>query len=157
MTNNENIEEAEASEQNLSSMFSEDDVENLVKEFILSWLRGEITINFPSARELREYPFPTYFQDPKAKAKEIKIKDYFIDLISICLGIEKATSKQRNTAIKKLFRQILALRSGNRIEGTFAEFNIEKRFQILENQVKDTSNLVKELLIIVKARLGQKS
>lgn len=157
MKNEENTVEDEATRQGSSSIFSDEDIKNTVREFILAWLRGKIAINFPSARELQNYLLPIFRYDPQAKEKEIKIKEYFINLVSICLGTEKATSKERNKAINLVFRQILALRSGNRIKGTFAEFNIEKRFQILENQVKDTNNLVKELLITVKALLGRNS
>lgn len=155
MKSNEN--KTEVLKQSSSSVFSDDEVRTTVKEFILAWLRGEITINFPTAREFGTFSYQMIgYLGQEAKGKEIDIKMKFIELVSICLGIEEATSEQYNVAIKHIFNTMLALRVGNRIKGTFAEFDIEKRFQILETQVKATNILVRELAIAVKSLLGQK-
>lgn len=157
MKSDKNKVKAETFEQDSYSIFSDAEIRDTVRQFILAWVRGKVTINFPTASEFGTFSYHMIgYLGQEAKGKEIDIKMKFIDLVSICLGIEEATSEQYNVAIKNMLITMLAFRVGNRINGTFAEFDIEKRFQILETQVKATNILVKEMAIAVKSLLGQK-
>ena len=103
MKSDKNKVETETFEKDSHSIFSDEETRNIVRQFILIWLRGEITINFPSAREFGKLSYQMIgYLGSEAKEKEIDIKTKFIDLISICLGSEKSTSEQRNMAIKSI-------------------------------------------------------
>src|SRR3990170_3224313 len=104
--------------QESAALFSQKDIRRFVMEFVSSWIRGDITIRFPTAAELSKktllsIAFPV---DPSVNA-ELKIKEYYVDLLSICAGTKQATVEEQEKAITEVFRMLLMLRSANRIEG----------------------------------------
>jgi hypothetical protein len=130
----------------LNTLYSESDVRKFVLEFVSSWIRGDIVIRFPTAAELAKktplsIAFPT---DPSVNA-ELKIKEHYIELLSICAGIKAASSEEQNKAMQEVFRMLLMFRSANRIEGKIISSDIEKRVQELENTVKNQSKLVDQI------------
>src|SRR5512136_1463697 len=73
-------------------LFSKDDIRKFVSEFVASWIRGDLIIRFPTASELAKktplsIAFPT---DPSVNA-ELKIKEHYIDLLSVIAGIKPAS------------------------------------------------------------------
>jgi uncharacterized protein YicC (UPF0701 family) len=127
-------------------LFSRKDVRKFVMEFVSSWIRGDITIRFPTAAELSKktllsIAFPV---DPSVNA-ELKIKEYYVDLLSICAGTKQATVEEQEKAITEVFRMLLMLRSANRIEGKIMSNDLEKRVAQLEKTVKSTSKLVEQI------------
>lgn len=146
-------------ESKLSPMFSEEDVRETVKRFILAWLRGEITIKFPDAQELllksKRSKEKTDFK--RAIEEELEYKSIFMDRISTCTENKEATFEEQRVAIYWLFTAIMSLRSAERIQGNFMEFNIEERLQKLEKRIKALNKVVQELIIVVNAiREGKK-
>ena len=72
-----------------SLLYSEKDIHRFVSEFVSSWIRGDIIIRFPTAAELSKktplsIAFPT---DPSVNA-ELKIKEHYVDLLSVIAGIK---------------------------------------------------------------------
>jgi len=127
-------------------LFSEKDIRRFVSEFVSSWIRGDITIRFPTAAELAKktplaIAFPT---DPSVNA-ELKIKEHYIDLLSICAGIKPATAEEQEKAIAETFRMLLMFRSANRIEGKIISNDLERRVADLEKTAKSTSKLVEQI------------
>jgi uncharacterized protein YicC (UPF0701 family) len=127
-------------------LFSEPDVRRFVSEFVSSWIRGDIIIRFPTAAELAKktplsIAFPT---DPSVNA-ELKIKEHYIDLLSIVAGIKSASQKEKTNAIDEVFKMLLMFRSANRIEGKILSNDLEKRIQTLENTVTDQTKLVEQI------------
>lgn len=140
-------------------IFSEDEIRQTVKRFVLAWLRGEITIHFPSAEEFftRSTLMKQKTDFRQASESEILCKGTFIEQVSICVGNKKATSEEREEAIDWLFKTILSLRSAERVEGRFTEFDIEERFLRIEERIKALNTMVQELIIVVNAmREGRK-
>ncbi len=128
------------------ALYNEKDVRQIVTEFVTSWIRGDIIIRFPTAAELaKQTPlsiaFPT---DPSVNA-ELKIKEHYVDLLSICAGIKSASADEQNKAISEVFKMLLMFRSANRIEGKIISNDIEKRVQELEKTQKNQSKLVDQI------------
>ena len=100
-----------------AALFSQEDIRKFVTEFVSSWIRGDITIRFPTAAELsRKTPLSIAFPvDPSVNA-ELKIKEHYVDLLSICAGTKQATVKEQEKAITEVFRILLMFRSANRID-----------------------------------------
>jgi hypothetical protein len=127
-------------------LFSQDDVRRFVTEFVASWIRGDIIIRFPTAAELaKQTPlsiaFPT---DPSVNA-ELKIKEHYIDLLSVIAGIKPAAAEEQEKAIAEVFKMLLMFRSANRIEGKIISNDLEKRIKELEKTVKNQGKLVDQI------------
>ena len=93
-------------------LFSENDIRRFVTEFVSSWIRGDIIIRFPTAAELAKktplsIAFPT---DPSVNA-ELKIKEHYIDLLSVVAGIKPASAEEQEKAINEVFKMLLMFRS----------------------------------------------
>ena len=111
-----------------------------------SWIRGDIIIRFPTAAELARkrllsIAFPT---DPSVNA-ELKIKEHYVDLLSIFAGIKQASADEQEKAIEEVFKMLLMFRSANRIEGKIISNDIEKRVDELEKTTKNQGKLVDQI------------
>ncbi len=129
-----------------SLLFSPADVRRYVTEFVASWIRGDIVIRFPTATELaKQNPlsiaFPT---DPSVNA-ELKIKEHYVDQLSIISGIKPASAEEQEKAVADVFKMLLMFRSANRIEGKIISNDVEKRIQELEKTVKNQTKLVDQI------------
>jgi hypothetical protein len=129
-----------------STLFSPADIRLYVTEFVSSWIRGDIIIRFPTAAELaKQTPlsiaFPT---DPSVNA-ELKIKEHYIDQLSIIAGIKPASTEEQEKTVAEVFKMLLMFRSANRIEGKIISNDLEKRIQELEKTVKNQSKLVDQI------------
>ncbi len=127
-------------------LFSPQDIHKFVTEFVASWIRGDIIIRFPTAAELaKQTPlsiaFPT---DPSVNA-ELKIKEHYVDLLSIIAGIKKASEDDQEKAISEAFKMLLMFRSANRIEGKIISNDLEKRIEELEKTSKNQGKLVEQI------------
>src|SRR4030042_257557 len=113
--------------QESASLFSQKEIRKFVTEFAASWIRGDIKIHFPTAAELsKKNPLVIAFpSDPSVNA-ELKIKEHYIDLLSICAGIKPASNEEQDKAVTDVFRMMLMFRSANRIEGKIMSSDIEK-------------------------------
>ncbi len=129
-----------------SMLYSKEDIRKFVTEFVSSWIRGDIIIRFPSAAELAKrtplsISFPT---DPSVNA-ELKIKEHYVDLLSVVAGIKPASADEQEKAIQEVFKMLLMFRSANRIEGKILSSDIERRVQKLEETAKNQANLVDKI------------
>ena len=129
-----------------ATLFSQEDIRKFVMEFVSAWIRGDITLRFPTAAELsKKTPLSIAFPvDPSVNA-ELKIKEHYVDLLSICAGTKQATSKEREKAITEVFRMLLMFRSANRIDGKILSSDIEKRVAELEKIVQSTTKLIEQI------------
>jgi len=129
-----------------SLLYSKEDVRKFVSEFVSSWIRGDIIIRFPTAAELaKQTPlsiaFPT---DPSVNA-ELKIKEHYVDLLSIIAGIKPASGDEQEKAVAEVFKMFLMFRSANRIEGKIISNDLQKRVDELEKTTKDQGKLVDQI------------
>jgi len=129
-----------------SLIYSKEDVHKFVNEFVSSWIRGDIVIRFPTAAELAKktplsISFPT---DPSVNA-ELKIKEHYVDLLSVVSGIKPASTDEQEKAIDEVFKMMLMFRSANRIEGKIISSDIEKRVQKLEETSQNQTKLVDQI------------
>src|SRR5208283_4870518 len=129
-----------------SLLFSPADIRSYVTEFVASWIRGDIIIRFPTAAELaKQTPFNIAFPtDPSVNA-ELKIKEHYIDQLSIIAGIKPASSDEQEKAIAEVFKMLLMFRSANRIEGKIISNDLEKRIEELEKTAKNQGKLVEQI------------
>ncbi|MCJ7470537.1 hypothetical protein MUO74_08650, partial [Candidatus Bathyarchaeota archaeon] len=112
-----------------------------VTEFVSSWIRGDIIIRFPTAAELaKQTPLSIAFPKDPSISAELKIKEHYVDLLSVVAGIKPASIDEQEQAISEVFKMLLMFRSANRIEGKIISNDLEKRIQDLEktsmNQIK---------------------
>jgi hypothetical protein len=127
-------------------LFSEEEIDKYVTEFVASWIRGDIIIRFPTAAELAKktplsIAFPT---DPSVNA-ELKIKEHYIDLLYIVAGIKPSSTQEQEQAVSDVFKMLLMFRSANRIEGKIISNDIEKRVTELEKNFKAQEKLVEQI------------
>lgn len=135
-----------------TALFSQEDIRKFVTEFVSAWIRGDITIRFPTAAELSKktplsmaLAFPV---DPSVDA-ELKIKEHYVDLLSVCAGTKPSTAKEQEKAVAEVFRMLLMFRSANRIEGKILSSDMEKRVAQLEKTVQSTSKLVEQITVFL--------
>jgi hypothetical protein len=129
-----------------SLLYSEKDIHRFVSEFVSSWIRGDIIIRFPTAAELSKknplsIAFPT---DPSVNA-ELKIKEHYVDLLSVIAGTKPASLEEQQIAIDEVFKMLLMFRSANRIEGKIMSNDLEKRIQDLEKNATTQIKLVEQI------------
>ena len=127
-------------------LFNEKDIRKFVTEFVSSWIRGDIIIRFPTAAELAKktplsIAFPT---DPSVNA-ELKIKEHYVDLLSIIAGIKQASNDEQEKAISEVFKMLLMFRSANRIEGKIMSNDLQKRIEKLEETSQNQGKLVDQI------------
>jgi hypothetical protein len=127
-------------------LYSEKDIHRFVSEFVSSWIRGDIIIRFPTAAELSKktplsIAFPT---DPSVNA-ELKIKEHYVDLLSVIAGTKPASAEEQQRAIDEVFKMLLMFRSANRIEGKIMSNDIEKRIQDLEKTNATQTKLIEQI------------
>jgi hypothetical protein len=129
-----------------SMLYSEKEIRRFVYEFVSSWIRGDIVIRFPTAVELAKknplsIAFPT---DPSVNA-ELKIKEHYVDLLSIIAGTKPASTEEQQRAIDEVFKMLLMFRSANRIEGKIMSIDLEKKIQDLEKTIANQAKLVDQI------------
>ena len=129
-----------------SPLFSSTDVRRFVTEFVSSWIRGDIVLRFPTATELsKKTPLSIAFPvDPSVNA-ELKIKEYYVDLLSTVTGIKKASEEEHERAIAEVFKILLMFRSANRIEGKIVSNDIERKIEEIEKDLKTQKKLVEQI------------
>ncbi len=82
--------------------------------------------------------------DPSV-SQELKIKEHYVDLLSVCAGVKQVSAAEQDKAIGEVFRMLLMFRSANRIEGKIISNDIEKRLANLEEKLQTTSKLVEQI------------
>ncbi len=128
------------------ALFSPKDVRRIVTEFVSSWIRGDIIIRFPTAAELsKKAPLAIAFPTDPSVNQELKIKEHYVDLLSIIAGIKSATPEEQEKAMTDVFRMMLMFRSANRIEGKIMSGDLEKRIADLEEKQRATGKLVEQI------------
>ena len=132
--------------QESAALFLPKDVRRIVTEFVSSWIRGDIIIRFPTAAELsKKAPLAIAFPTDPSVNQELKIKEHYVDLLSVVAGIKPASSEEQEKAITDVFRMMLMFRSANRIEGKILGGDIEKRLANLEEKQQSTGKLVEQI------------
>jgi len=142
----------------VSALFSQKDVKQFVTEFVSSWIRGDITIHFPTAAELsKKNPLAIAFPTDPSVNEELKIKEHYVDLLAICAGTKPTSPKEQEKAIIDVFRILLMFRSANRIQGKIISNDLEKRVVDLEKKIQSTSKLVEQITdFLFKKKKGSK-
>ena len=142
-----------------SLLYSEKDIRRFVSEFVSSWIRGDIIIRFPTAAELAKktplsIAFPT---DPSVNA-ELKIKEHYVDLLSVIAGTKPSSTEEQQKAIDEVFKMLLMFRSANRIEGKIISNDLEKRLMDVEKNMSQITKLVEQITgFLFKERKKQAS
>ena len=129
-----------------STAFSRDEIRKFVNEFVSSWIRGDIIIRFPTAAELsKKTPLNIAFPNDPSVMAELKIKETYIDLLSIVAGIKPVPAQEMEKTIDEVFKMMLMFRSSNRIEGRIMSSDHDKRIAKLEEQLQNQAKLVDQI------------
>lgn len=106
--------------QGTNTLFSEKEVKDIVKGFIMAYVQGKMTIVTP----------------------DNKVNKSFLECIRICAGERLATESEVDNAISYLFTTIIAARSAGRLKGEFGKSSMEERlFELEEDSMKKTDKL----------------
>jgi hypothetical protein len=139
-----------------SVLFSEDEIQDIVKGFVSAWVQGEVKILFPD-REEHKYlakERQESIDDKEALQREVNLKVEFADRIMMASSTGRATSEEQRKAISLLFNDILLYRSSGKIEGQFSTGSMNERLQRLEQGSDTTNDLVKQLVDMHRQELG---
>jgi hypothetical protein len=129
-----------------STLFTPKEVRHYVTEFVTSWIRGDIIIRFPTASELsKKNPLAISFPTEPSLNEELKIKEHYVELLSICAGTVSASAEEQEKAVSDVFRMLLMFRSANRIEGKIISKDIERRVANLEDKTQSNSKLLEQI------------
>jgi hypothetical protein len=129
-----------------SMLYSEADIRRFVTEFVSSWIRGDIIIRFPTAAELaKQTPLSIAFPKDPSVSAELKIKEHYVEQLSIIAGTKPASAEEQKLAIEEVFRMLLMFRSANRIEGKIISNDLEKRIAEIERILANQSKLVDQI------------
>ena len=140
-------------------LFSEKEFIGTVRSFIDAWLRGQITINFPTAAELEKqkqgtnlsFRYPGGYITPQSQVDEIKGKELFMSLVATACS-DEATIVEQETAISQLFQMLMAYRCGKRIIGSFTIQNdLEPKISRMEDQITAMNKLLEELIVAFRS------
>jgi len=129
-----------------SLLFTNEEIHRYVKEFVDSWVRGDIVIRFPTASELaKQTPlsiaFPT---DPSVNA-ELKIKEHYVDLLLIIAGLKPVSAEEQEKTISEVFKMLLMFRSANRIEGKILSNDLERKVIEIEKTQQSQAKLIEQI------------
>ena len=129
-----------------AALFSPDEIRKFVTEFVSSWIRGDIIIRFPTAAELaKQTPLSIAFPTDPSVNQELKIKEHYVDQLSVIAGTKPSSADEQEKAVADVFKMLLMFRSANRIEGKIISNDIQKRIDELEKTVKTQSKLVDQI------------
>ncbi|MGD6807323.1 MAG: hypothetical protein ACQCN4_10245 [Candidatus Bathyarchaeia archaeon] len=129
-----------------ATLYTKEEIRKFVSEFVSSWIRGDIIIRFPTAAELaKKTPLNIAFPNDPSVSAELKIKEHYVDLLSIVAGIKPASVAEQENAVSEVFKMLLMFRSANRIEGKIISSDIEKRVEKLEETSKNQAKLVDQI------------
>ena len=129
-----------------SILYSKQEIRRFVSEFVSSWIRGDIIIRFPTAAELaKKTPLNIAFPNDPSVSAELKIKEHYVNMLSVVAGIKPASAQEQEDAISEVFKMLLMFRSANRIEGKIISNDIEKRVEKLEETSKNQAKLVDQI------------
>jgi hypothetical protein len=129
-----------------SLLYSPQEIRKFVTEFVSSWIRGDLIIRFPTAAELaKQTPLSIAFPKDPSVSAELKIKEHYVDLLSVVAGIKPASAAEQEAAVKEVFKMLLMFRSANRIEGKLVSNDLEKRVVELEKNSVNQGKLVDQI------------
>ncbi len=129
-----------------TTALSRDEIRRFVSEFVASWIRGDIIIRFPTAAELsKKTPLNITFPNDPSVMAELKIKETYVDLLSVVAGIKPVAPQEMEKAIDEVFKMMLMFRSSNRIEGRIMSNDLDKRIAKLEEAVQNQAKLVDQI------------
>ena len=148
MDESENLNKIKQELKTSQTIFSEKEIDDTVKSFILAYLHGRVTIEFPTDIEIKgnmkNYGEPITAKD--AVKQRVKMKSDLLKNISICCGITPSTSIELEVAKGEVFELIFIYKLSDRLKGSFLEFEEGEKVKQFEEKLNATNNLVSKLL-----------
>lgn len=137
-----------------ASLFTKEEIRATTKAFALAWIKGDVTINFPTADVIMamEKQKGNRIDFRMALSQEISNKQMFSDTISILTGVNPSTPQEQEEAISTMFFRILALRCGGRIKGDFGKKeDYDARLSKIEEEIIAMNGTIEELVIFYRS------
>lgn len=148
MDESNNVEKIKQEMKVSQTIFSEEEIDETVKIFLLAYLHDKIRIDFPTSEEVKNnyQKSGTSLKSNDAYNMSVEAKKRFLDNLGICCGSIPSTSDELLKAKSELFRLIFLVRMNNRLKGSFLEFKEGERIKEFEDKLNATNNLVSKLL-----------
>jgi hypothetical protein len=122
---------------NISRLFSEQEINDIVKEFIRAYIKGQIKYEHDAGIiGVNKDPLLTeemYRESQPLFHDIVKANNILLKLINICSGVENSTDEEYQNAIKDLFANIVILRMTKGISGSFFSNDIETQLKLVTN------------------------
>jgi hypothetical protein len=140
-------------------LFTQEEIKNIVKDFINAWLRGDVDFRFADANELIERSRITgkKISYDEAMTQERVDKTRFINVISICSDESIGTPEEKQKALQDAFKGIISLRIGHRLDGKFTGNKAEEKIARLGEDTKELNKHFEELYFYVKTKIPDDS
>ena len=128
--------------------FTESEIENIVKAFILALIHNRVQINFPNIEDILDEDKLRGKTADKQQAWKVLLKQHqdFEDDIQVFCRTEEATDEERKEAISELFGIILLARTSGRMIGSFEDYELKKRMDELEEKLGATNKIIQEFV-----------
>lgn len=123
-------------------VFSQEEMRNFVRGFIIAYLDNKIKINFLANVEgqISETGVKRYLSgDVDMEYNNTK---QFLEAIDIVTGKVPATAEVRRHYVRGLFTAIITYRKNGWLEGSFYEFSLEKRIADLESKYANHNEII---------------
>jgi hypothetical protein len=149
-TNNKPENTEKQTEEKTESIFTREEIVATVRSFILAWIKNDLKIHFPVAEEImnNEKKAGNRVDKTEAHYREQSGKMEIINTISILAGLTPATRDEKEKAITLMFKHILGLRCGDRVEGSFGKKeDYDLHLSSIEEQIEAMNNSIQQLII----------
>ena len=123
-------------------LFSRKEVENIVKEFVRAYIRGQVTLSLVLPTDIENNPnLATLPHNQAVRLSDvINLQTSIKDMICIVAGTKTATDHEYEKCVSGLFEAILIMRSTDSMKGFFLTTDVEGRLTSLEQNMKDITD-----------------
>jgi hypothetical protein len=151
-----NVASSQPEDQTSYLLFKKEEIDNIVREFAIGWIKGTVVIDLPDYQHLlaMEQKKGSSVDEKQAIEMEAKNKTSFMNQINIVAGYKPVTAQEYEQTVKDLFNRILRLRCGDRIKGSFGgQENLLLEINKHEEQISAMNDQIQQLIIWYRSLL----
>lgn len=138
------------------TIFSYDEVAELVRDFVIAYTEGRVKISFPTVENIKwnAERMGDKIGDTEAGKREHDAKQSFNNAIGIIIGEKASTKEEYRETVQHTFTLIVAAQQGDRISGSFAGASAQERIDTMEKKFNATNHLVEQLVRWIRELSG---
>ena len=123
-------------------LFSRKEVEDIVKEFVRAYIRGQVTLSPVVPTDIENNPNLATLPDNQAVrlSDAINLRTSIKDMICIVAGTKTATDHEYEKCVSDLFETISIMRLTDSMKGFILTTDVDGRLTSLEQNIKDITD-----------------